>query len=171
MKHLNFLARLSLLASLLILVAPPLQAQISISSKTSDKAPTVEISKPVQNHAAQMAKSADSYTYAAYTGRIACDSKSFVTVTEDPKHPNHFTISFGKASFKLTRVPTDSGAIRLEDKAHGIVWLQMANKSMLLDEKHGKRLATNCQNDAQLAADKALSTSTTPTVLDAPKPQ
>jgi hypothetical protein len=111
------------------------------------------------------------YDYPAFTGRIACENKAFVVVTEDKKHPHHYDLAFGKLHYKAVRVPTDSGVIRLEDKAHGIVWLQMSNKSMLLDEKYGKRLATNCQNDAQLAADKALSTSTAPSLLDATKPK
>jgi hypothetical protein len=116
------------------------------------------------------APTAATYAYPAYTGRIVCENKAFVVVAEDKKRLHHYDLTFGKLHYKTVRVPTDSGAIRLEDKAHGIVWLQMANKSMLLDEKHGKRLATNCQNDAQLAVDKALATSTAPSLLGETKP-
>jgi hypothetical protein len=112
----------------------------------------------------------DPFKYAAYTGRMMCEGKVVVTVLEDKKHPNHFDVAIGKKHYKTIRVATDSGAIRLEDQAHGIVWLQMSNKSMLFNEKEGKRLANNCRNDAQTAAEKALTTSTAPSVLDATTP-
>jgi hypothetical protein len=88
---------------------------------------------------------------------MACDDKVFVTVTEMKKQPHHFDVHIGKFHYKTVRVPTNSGAIRLEDKAHGIVWLQMSNKSMLFNEKAGKRLANNCRNEEQKAVDLALS--------------
>jgi hypothetical protein len=74
----------------------------------------------------------------------------------------------GKAHYKTKRIPTDSGAIRLEDKSHGIVWLQMANKSMLFNEKAGKRLANNCRNDVQKTAENALQIKPDTTVLGKP---
>jgi hypothetical protein len=117
---------------------------------------------------AQIKADNDPFKYAAYTGRMMCEGMVFVTIVEDKKHPNHFDVAIGKKHYKTVRVATDSGAIRLEDQAHGIVWLQMSNKSMLFNEKEGKRLANNCRNDAQTAAEKALATSTAPSVLDAP---
>ena len=99
---------------------------------------------------------------------MACDDKVFVAVVEDRKIPNNFDILIGKAHYKAKRIPTDSGAIRLEDKPHGIVWLQMANKSMLLNEKAGKRLANNCRNDIQQVAEKNLLAKPDTTVLGKP---
>ncbi len=99
---------------------------------------------------------------------MACDDKVFVVVVEDRKIRNNFDVLIGKAHYKAKRVPTDSGAIRLEDKSHGIVWLQMANKSMLLNEKAGKRLATNCRNDLQNAAENALQMKPDSSVLGKP---
>jgi len=117
---------------------------------------------------AAMAESASqAFKYAAYTGRMICDNKVLVTVTENKKQANHFDIAFGKLHYQTIRVATESGAIRMEDQKRGIVWLQMSNKSMLLDEKQGRRLANNCRNDAQVAAEKALEI-TPDTILSKP---
>jgi hypothetical protein len=91
-----------------------------------------------------------------------------VTISKDTKRSDGFIVALGKTNYPTTRVATDSGAIRLENKTSGIVWLQMANKSMLFNEKAGKRLANNCRNDAQVAAEQAMATSTVATALDAP---
>jgi hypothetical protein len=89
----------------------------------------------------------DPFKYPVFEGNMACDDKVMVTVAHDRKIPNHFVLAIGKTHYKT---------IRLEDKAHGIVWLQMSNKSMLFNEKAGKRLANNCRNDAQKEVEVAL---------------
>jgi hypothetical protein len=117
---------------------------------------------------AQVKVDNDPFKYPVYEGRMTCDDKVFVVVVESLKIPNNYDVLIGKAHYKTTRVPTDSGAIRLEDKAHAIVWLQMSNKSMLLDEKAGKRLANNCRNDLQAATEKALLVKPDTTILGKP---
>lgn len=49
----------------------------------------------------------------------------------------------------MQRVQSVSGAVRLEDVYGGIVLLQLANKTMLLDLKRGNTLATDCQSATQ----------------------
>ncbi len=83
------------------------------------------------------------------TGRIPCELGHSVALLPDPAAPGYFVITNGKERYRLQPVPTTTGAIRLEDKARGGVWLQLANKSMLLDEKNGRRLADACVNPAQ----------------------
>jgi hypothetical protein len=88
------------------------------------------------------------------TGRIPCELGHNVALLADEKSPGYFTITTGSSRFRAIPVPTTTGAIRLEDKARGGVWLQLANKSMLLDEKNGKRLADECLSPSQkLVAD------------------
>ena len=106
------------------------------------------------------------FKHPAYLGRMACDERVVVTITEDKKQSHRYDITVGKAQYKTQRVATQSGAIRLEDKARGVVWLQMANKSMLFNEKAGKRLANNCRNEVQTAAEQVIAMSNAPTVLD-----
>jgi hypothetical protein len=108
------------------------------------------------------------FAYAVALGAMACASDVTVTINRDTQRSDGFEILVGKTRHPTTRVATDSGAIRLENKTNGIVWLQMANKSMLFNEKAGKRLANDCRNEAQTAAENALATSTEPTILDAP---
>jgi hypothetical protein len=108
----------------------------------------------------------DPFKYPVFEGSMACDDNMTVVVTQDHKTPHHFVLSIAKLQFKTVRVPTDSGAIRLEDKAHGIVWLQMSNKSMLFNEKASKRLANNCRNALQVAKEKELIATDAPNILD-----
>ena len=64
-------------------------------------------------------------------------------------------------------VVTSTGAIRLEDNHDGgAVWLQLSNKSMLMDQKAGKRLADECASPAQLAVAEALKKNPAPSLLD-----
>ena len=51
----------------------------------------------------------------------------------------------------MKMMPTTTGVIRLEDAKAGAVWLQLANKSMLMDQKKGRRLADECAHPDQLA--------------------
>ena len=62
---------------------------------------------------------------------------------------------------------TTTGAIRLEDKAAGIVWLQLANKSMLMSQKLGRRLADECRSPLQAQVAQAMLVNPPPSVLDA----
>ncbi len=54
-------------------------------------------------------------------------------------------LKWGKKNYAMKAVETQTGAIRYEDKASGMVWLMVANKSMLLNQKHGQRLADECK--------------------------
>ena len=106
--------------------------------------------------------------YPVALGPIACADKVSVTISESKKHLGKYDIAIGKARYEAVRVVTDSGAVKLEDKQHGIVWLQMSNKSMLFNEKAGKRLANDCRSEAQEEAEKAMAVAAAPTILDTP---
>lgn len=99
------------------------------------------------------------------TGRIPCELGHNVALLPDPAAPGYFVITTGKERFRLQPVATTTGAIRLEDKARGGVWLQLANKSMLLDEKNGRRLADACVNPAQQAVADAMKAAPPTSVL------
>ena len=53
--------------------------------------------------------------------------------------PGHFRLSYKKASYTMIPEETSSGAVRLEDKKAGVVWLQIPAKSMLMDARAGQR--------------------------------
>jgi hypothetical protein len=101
------------------------------------------------------------------TGRIPCELGHNVALLPDPASPGYFTVTIGSQRFRMSPVATTTGAIRLEDKARGGVWLQLANKSMLLDEKNGKRLADECLSPGQKQVAEAMKAAPPTSVLGA----
>ena len=84
------------------------------------------------------------------TGRMPCELGNVVQLVADPKAPGHFELELQKVRYRMSPVETKTGAIRLEDQQSGVVWLQLANKSMLMNQKIGQRLADDCQSPSQL---------------------
>ena len=105
-----------------------------------------------------------------YVGKLPCELGASVTLTPDPKAPGYFTVQVKTQKFRMFPVETTTGAIRLEDKKAGAVWLQLANKSMLMNQKLGQRLADACMSPAQVAVAEALEKNPARSVLDAPAP-
>jgi hypothetical protein len=101
------------------------------------------------------------------TGRVPCELGHNVALLSDPAAPGYFTVTIGSQRFRMSPVATTTGAIRLEDKARGGVWLQLANKSMLLDEKNGRRLADECINPAQKTVADAMKAAPPTSILGA----
>ena len=106
--------------------------------------------------------------YPASTGQVHCADKVIVAITENKLPHPHYEIAIGKAKYQAMRVATESGAVKLEDKHNGIVWLQMSNKSMLFDEKHGKRLATDCRTEEQKVVQLSMDAPTTAVATSKP---
>jgi hypothetical protein len=79
-----------------------------------------------------------------YTGTAACEFGETISLTAQQGKPGHFTLTHKKASYTLVPEETTTGAVRLEDKRAGIVWLQIPSKSMLMNSKIGQRVADNC---------------------------
>jgi Ni/Co efflux regulator RcnB len=85
-----------------------------------------------------------------HTGKIQCELGADVTVAADEKKPGFFTVSTKGVRYRMHPVESRTGAIRLEDPRAGAMWLQLGNKSMLMNQKQGLRLADECQTPAQL---------------------
>lgn len=83
-------------------------------------------------------------------GNLPCELGQTVTLLPEPGQVGYFSLTIGKARYRLAPELTTTGAVRLEDKAAGIVWLQLANKSMLMNQKLGRRLADECKSAIQL---------------------
>jgi hypothetical protein len=79
-----------------------------------------------------------------YVGAFPCDLGSHVEVTADQTNPGFFTVTSGTHHYFMHPVESKTGAIRLEDNRQGAVWLQLGNKSMLMDQKSGQRVADDC---------------------------
>jgi hypothetical protein len=85
-----------------------------------------------------------------YVGTIPCELGASVTITPSDKRPGFFLVQTGKTRFRMHPVGSRTGAIRLEDGRAGAMWLQLGNKSMLMSQKQGQRLADECMSPAQL---------------------
>ena len=76
-----------------------------------------------------------------YVGVIPCELGASVTITPSEKRPGFFLVQTKGARFSMHPVEARTGAIRLEDPRRGALWIQLGNKSMLMSQKLGTRLA------------------------------
>jgi Ni/Co efflux regulator RcnB len=107
--------------------------------------PTTEPDPSIKLSEAQLA-----IAKTVHTGEIACELGQKVTI-RPMKREGFFFVSRGVNRFVMHPEESRTGAIRLEDPARGALWLQLANKSMLMNQKEGKRLADECQSPEQVA--------------------
>ena len=84
-------------------------------------------------------------------GRAQCELGADVSVQLDEKKPGYFSVSTKNQRFRMHPVESRTGAIRLEDPRQGAVWLQLGNKSMLMNQSAGLRIADECQTAEQVA--------------------
>jgi hypothetical protein len=99
-------------------------------------------------------------------GSVSCELGARVSLTMSVAQPGRFVLEHNQRRFHMVATPTTTGAIRLEDAAQGAVWLQLANKSMLMDQKNGRRLADACMNAAQMQVAEAMERTPAPGLLD-----
>ena len=85
------------------------------------------------------------------TGAQQCEFNQTVAVEGAPEKAGYFHLRFKGKQYLLAPEPTTTGAVRLEDKKAGVVWLQIANKSMLMNAKIGQRMVDECIHPAQQA--------------------
>lgn len=103
-----------------------------------------------------------------HVGQLPCERGASVTLESDAKSPGYFNLHGKGFRYRMHPVATSTGAIRLEDPQAGAVWLQLANKSMLMDQKQGRRLADECASPSQVAAAEALKKNPPPSLIDTP---
>jgi hypothetical protein len=101
-----------------------------------------------------------------HTGSMVCELGNTVSVTRDPQTPAGFVVQMRQHTFRMMPVVSHTGAVRLEDAQAGAMWLQLANKSMLMNSKVGQRMADDCQSPEQTAVAHAMKLSPPPSLLD-----
>jgi hypothetical protein len=101
-------------------------------------------------------------------GKMPCEFSAHVVVKPDVRGAGRFVLELGKQRFSMVPVPTLTGTSRLEDQVAGVTWLQLSNKSMLMSQKQGKRLADACASADQLIVAKELERNPAPSLLDTP---
>ncbi len=149
--------------------SPPKASKPS-ASRVDAKSKATQMATGIQAADAALTPAEMAIAERVYQGRLPCELGAFVTLTPDPKAPGFFNVQVNNLKFRMFPVETTTGAIRLEDKKAGAVWLQLANKSMLMNQKLGQRLADACMSPAQIAVDAALQKAPAQSVLDAPVP-
>lgn len=102
-----------------------------------------------------------------HVGSLPCELGNTVQLTADANKPGYFDLQIAKTRYRLVPVATTTGAIRLEDAHSGAVWLQLANKSMLMNHKLGQRMADECKSPQQVAVAEQFKLAPPPSVLDA----
>ncbi len=127
---------------------------ISKASRAAQKA--AEESRPVDDDPAVKLMPSDLEVAKQVTlGDIPCELGATVHITPH-KREGFFIVRAGIQRFRMHPVESRTGAIRLEDPVAGAMWLQLGNKSMLMSQKMGKRLADDCMNPAQSAMNEEL---------------
>ncbi|MES2481962.1 MAG: hypothetical protein V4609_08190 [Pseudomonadota bacterium] len=104
-----------------------------------------------------------------YVGEMKCELGASVLVRPARREGFFMVITKG-ARFMMHPVESRTGAIRLEDPRRGAMWLQLGNKSMLMSQKQGHRLADECQGPEQVTRAEYLKNNPMPGLLDGQRP-
>jgi len=105
--------------------------------------------KPAATTLAALSEEQISNADRVFTGKASCDANQSVEVNPVPEHKGYFKLDFKGKSYLMAPEITQTGAVRLEDKRNGLVWLQIPAKSMLMNAKIGQRMVDNCMSANQ----------------------
>jgi hypothetical protein len=101
-----------------------------------------------------------------HVGALPCELGKVVRMELDATTPGFFRLHMDQQRYRLRPVESRTGAVRLEDPQQGVVWIQLANKSMLMSQKLGRRLADECAGESQQQVAAALKLNPAPSLLD-----
>lgn len=121
---------------------------------------------PVAEPEAQMGPDELAIAERVHKGQLPCELGASVRLEADATQPGYFYLHGKGFRYRMHPVATSTGAIRLEDRKAGAVWLQLANKSMLMDQNKGRRLADECVNAEQVAFAENMKTNPPPSLID-----
>lgn len=142
MKRLSFCA---IAAALAMSIAAPLGAV------AADKSKKVAAKPAAEQQVAALSADQISTAQRVLVGQSRCEFDQSVNVAAVPNHQGWFNVEFKGKSYLMAPEATSTGAVRLEDKKNGMMWLQIANKSMLMNSKIGQRMVDNCVHPSQRA--------------------
>lgn len=147
--------------------AAPAKPKAQSASRTEIKTTASNVAAGIAAAEAALTPAELAIAERVHVGTLPCELGASVSVTADPKSPGYFDVQAKTARYRMFPVATSTGAIRLEDQRAGAVWLQLGNKSMLMNQKLGQRLADECQSPAQVALAQSLRNNPAPNLLDA----
>ncbi len=134
--------------------APPAKKPVSqsrkeLKSEAKGLALATEVTEEINTNQLEIANR-------VLTGTAQCEFNQKVQVDALQGKPGHFKVAFNKASYTMVPQETTTGAVRLEDKKNGVVWLQIPSKSMMMNHKIGQRMVDGCMHAEQRAAVEAV---------------
>ena len=168
MKYLIAGWLLPLAAALPALAVEP-SKPVATAARSPAKAALLATAEPETLAPVVLSPEQEAIAKKVFVGKIQCELSVHVTMTSDAHFAGRFVLEIGRKHYRMEPVVTSTGAVRLEEASSGAVWLQLANKSMLMNQKEGKRLADDCMNPDQLLVAQALERNPQPGLLDAPK--
>lgn len=148
----------------LILLSATSVAMAQNTAKTSPRKPAQTVPERELTPAEQDVASR------VYWGRLPCELGQFVTLTPDTKSPGYFDLTLKKTNFRMHAVQSKSGAVRLDAVSGDAVWIQLSNKSMLVNAKLGKRMVDVCTSPEQVVVAQAFEKAPPPSLLDESAP-
>lgn len=161
---------------LLALAAMPWLAQAQQPAKAKGLAPSlsaagrkaVEERKPIEDEPLHELSAAEiEVARAVHVGTMACELGASVTVLPSTRREGFFVVTTTRGHrFFMHPSESRTGAIRLEDPRRGAMWLQLGNKSMLMSQKLGQRLADECRSPVQEAVESAMKKNPPPSILE-----
>jgi hypothetical protein len=164
------------LALLVSVLTFPVWSQAPVaSSKTPQAKPKASTKAPQKSKVQEVARNEpdtvmgpDELAIAdrVHKGQLPCELGASVRLEADASQPGYFYLHGKGFRYRMHPVVTTTGAIRLEDRKAGAVWLQLANKSMLMDQNKGRRLADECANAEQIAFAENMKTNPPPSLID-----
>ncbi len=120
---------------------------VAKNTKPVKKAKVVPVPAPLADLTEEQLANAER----VLTGSQQCEFNQTLAVEGASEKAGYFHIHFKGKKYLLAPEPTTTGAVRLEDKKAGVVWLQIANKSMLMNAKIGQRMVDECIHPTQQA--------------------
>ena len=152
--------------------SPEAKAKKSGKSKSKPKkSATLETAAPVAaagpaNLASDMPVDLQAIVDQIHVGRMPCELGQTVTLLHDAHQAGRFNLFIKNHIYSMQPVRSATGALRLEDPAKGAVWIQLADKSMLMNNQLGQRMADLCQSPAQMQVAEAQKLSPPPHLLE-----
>jgi hypothetical protein len=129
------------------------------SAKRSAKKPVAEPEPEVEITAADEQQLAAAKE--VLLGESGCEFNQKIQVDASAQHPGYVDMSFNQKKYTMKPVLSPTGALRLEDVRREALMIQIASKTMVMNQKTGQRLVDNCVHPEQ----RTVSADYSPSVL------
>ncbi|MBB5392083.1 MULTISPECIES: hypothetical protein [unclassified Herbaspirillum] len=116
-----------------------------LASCASEKMPVTDTKPVLPQIIKAPAASQPTWATQLVTGNFNCELGNKVELRMDGRVTDGVTLVWKGNSYLMNPVGTSTGAVRLENKSEGLVWIQIPSKSMLLNSKIGQQLANDCK--------------------------